>query len=111
MTDEDGPAEGDKGARQRMGDGIRSGIGVLSALKEALEESIKEARERGDLSAERAKELVRDALDRAQSAASDARERFDFANHAELEELRAQVRSLEERVAALEKRPSSSAPP
>ncbi len=88
-----------------MGDGIRQGLGVLSAFKEALEETIQEARERGDLSADRAKEVVKETLDRAQAAGERARERLDFVSQADLEtvkeaveEIRVQVRRLEERV-------------
>ncbi|MDH3205245.1 MAG: hypothetical protein OEO79_01455 [Gemmatimonadota bacterium] len=102
MTEESKPDEDEKGAREKVGDGIRSGIGVLSAFKDALEETIQEARDRGDLSAERAKEVVKEALNRAQSAASGARERLDFVNQAEFEALVEAVDSLRERVAALE---------
>ena len=63
-------AGGRTGARQKMGEGIKQGIGVLSALKEALEETIQEARERGDLSTGRAKEVMKEALGKAQAAAS-----------------------------------------
>lgn len=98
MTEDEKQSEGEEGARQRMGEGIRSGIGVLSAFKDALEETIREARERGDLSAERARQLMREALDKAQSAASGARERLDFAHQAELEELERRVAALEESV-------------
>jgi polyhydroxyalkanoate synthesis regulator phasin len=97
----------DKGARQKMGEGIRSGIGILSALKDALEETIQEARDRGDLSTDRAKELVKEALGKAQTAASGARERLDLVNHTELEALAAEVEALRARVAALEAQASS----
>ena len=93
---------GRKKTREKVGDGIRQGIGVLSAFKEALEETINEARERGDLSAERAKEVMKDALGRAQAAAADARERLDFVNQAELETLQEKVEDVRRRVAALE---------
>lgn len=96
MSDEE------KSARQKMGDGIRSGIGVLSAFKDALEETIREARDRGDLSTDRAKEMLREALDKAQSAASGARERLDFATHGEMGELEKAVEALRDRVSALE---------
>jgi len=95
-------SEEEKSARQRVGDGIRSGIGVLSAFKDALEETIREARDRGDLSTDKAKEMLRDALDKAQTAASGARERLDFVTHAEMTELEAAVQALRNRVAALE---------
>ncbi|MGD2047027.1 MAG: hypothetical protein PVJ80_05350 [Gemmatimonadota bacterium] len=93
-----------KGTRERMGDGIRSGIGILSAFKDTVEESIREARERGDLSADRAKELLREAMDKAQSAASGARDRLDFVSHGELEALQGAVQALTARVSALEAR-------
>jgi len=77
---------------------------VLSAFKDALEETIQEARERGDLSSDRAKEVMRDALEKAQAAATGARERLDFAHQAELEALREVVSGIGERVSALEAR-------
>lgn len=105
-TDDSGPEPEDTGQprsrKRRMGEGIRQGIGVLSAFKDALEETIQEARERGDLSTERAKEVMREALDRAQSAAGDAKEKLDFAHHSELEAVRASVEALRSRVSALE---------
>ncbi|HUF76917.1 MAG TPA: hypothetical protein VMM35_11600, partial [Longimicrobiales bacterium] len=79
---------------------------VLSAFKDALEETINEARERGDISTERAKEVLKGALDRAQAAAADARERLDFATQAEHDALRESVEELRRRVAALEAKAS-----
>lgn len=90
------------GARERVSDGIRQGIGVLSAFKEALEETIQEARDRGDLSTDRAKQVMKDALERAQAAAGDARERLDFVHQTEFDALRAEVAALRARVEALE---------
>lgn len=102
-------AAGSRSRRERMGDGIRQGIGVLSAFKEALEETIQEARDRGDLSTDRAKEVMKEALDRAQSAAEEARGKLDFAHQAdldatrsELDALRASLEALQVRVGALE---------
>lgn len=88
--------------RQSFGDGIKQGIGVLAAFKDALEETIQEARERGDLSSEKAREVMKDAMDRAQTAAEGARERLDFATQAELGALRTAVDDLMARVSALE---------
>ena len=93
-----------RGTRQRMSEGIKQGIGVLSAFKDALEETIQEARERGDLSTERAKSVMKDALGRAQSAASGAREKLDFVHQSELDALRAQIEALQNRVELLEGR-------
>ena len=94
MTDDGTQDEDDKGARQKQGEGIRSGIGVLSAFKDALEETIQEARDRGDLSTDRAKGVMKEALNKAQTAASGARERLDFVHQAEFEALSATVESL-----------------
>jgi len=109
MTDQE---TGDKkGAREKVGDGIRQGIGVLSAFKDALEETIQEARERGDLSTERAKEVMKGALGRAQAAATGARERLDFAHQGDVDALREAVERLAERVSALEARHQDKEPP
>jgi polyhydroxyalkanoate synthesis regulator phasin len=91
-----------KKARAKVSDGIKQGIGVFSALKDALEETIEEAKDRGDLSAERAKEVVKDALNRAQEAAGDAKERLDFVTQREFEALRETVEAIAARVTAVE---------
>lgn len=96
-----GPEAGgdrDRSTRERMSDGFNRGLGVLSAFKEALEQTISEARERGDFSVDRARDAMRSAVDRAREATSDARDRFDFVSAAEFEELEARVRALEERL-------------
>lgn len=94
MEDE-GAANGDKKKRRGVSEGLRQGLGALSAMRDALEETINEARDRGDLSAERAKQAMRRALDRAQSAAGDARERFDFPTQREFDALLARVEAME----------------
>lgn len=99
-----------QGPKERVSDGIRQGIGVLSAFKEALEETIQEARDRGDLSADRAKQVMKDALERAQGAAGDAKERLDFAHQSEIDALRAEIDTLRARVSALESERGSSGP-
>ena len=91
-----------KGAREKVSDGIKQGIGVLSAFKEALEETIQEAKERGDLSTERARQVMKEALEKAQSAAEDARGRLDFVTQNELDGLKGAVDMIKERVSALE---------
>lgn len=95
-------SQGAKGRGGRMGEGIRQGIGVLSAFKDALEETIQEARDRGDLSTDRAREVMKEALGRAQAAAEGARERLDFAHADDVEALQATVESMRVRLSALE---------
>lgn len=85
-------------ARERMSDGFQKGLGILSAFKEAMEETISEARERGDLSSDRAKEALKKAADRARSATADARERFDFVSQQDFDALVRRVEALEDRV-------------
>ena len=89
--------------REKVSDGIRQGLGVLSAFRDALEETIQEARDRGDLSPERAKEALRSAMTRAQEAAGEARERFDFVSRADFDQLRERVEECVERLENLER--------
>lgn len=98
-----GSAEDRKG-RRGVSDGIKQGLGVLSALKDALEEALTEARERGDLSPERAREAVRAAMSRVQEAAGEARERFDVVPRKEYDQLQATVEELKVRLENLERR-------
>jgi polyhydroxyalkanoate synthesis regulator phasin len=98
MTDDN------KSAREKVSDGIRQGIGVLSAFKDALEETINEARERGDLSTERAKEVMKDALHKAQDAAEGARDRLDFVSQRDFDGLASAVELIKERLSSLEAR-------
>jgi len=100
----EGGSQERRGARRRMSDGIKEGIGVLSAFKDAIEETIQEARDRGDLSPDGAKRVMKDALGKAQHAASGAKERLDFAHQREVDALADTVQTLRERVAALEER-------
>ena len=93
-----------QGRRKSMGDGIKEGLGVLSAFKDALEETIQEARERGDLSSDRAKEVMKDTLGKAQTAAEGARDRLGFATKADLESVHDAVDSMKVRLGELEER-------
>jgi polyhydroxyalkanoate synthesis regulator phasin len=103
--------EDKKRARDKVSDGIRQGIGVLSAFKDALEETINEARERGDLSSDRAKEVMKGALHKAQEAAEGARDRLDFVSQKEFDALATAVEGIRERVRALEARFAGSEAP
>jgi polyhydroxyalkanoate synthesis regulator phasin len=98
----------DSGDRRRrdVGDevreGIRAGIGILNALKDAIEETVEDMMDRGELSQDRAKEAVRSTMDRAQAAFEDARTRFEFVPRREFEELMEDVVELRRRVVRLE---------
>lgn len=93
-----------RSTRDKVSDGIKQGIGVLSAFRDALEETITEAKERGDLSPDRAKEVMKSALHKAQEAAEGARERLDFAGQKEFDALADAVDALKRRVDVLEGR-------
>ena len=84
-------------------DGIRSGIGMLIAMKEALEETIADLRDRGELTPERAKETIKTTMNRAQEKAeefvSETRERLDFVPRKEFDDLRAEVERLRAKLA------------
>lgn len=103
-----GPAGEDGGTAERISEGFRQGIGVLSAFKEALEETIEEARDRGELSTDRAREFVRDAMGRARSAAGGAKDRFDLPTREDFDRLREQVDELRVRLENLEQRASQA---
>ena len=104
MTDEQQPQR-----RISIGEGIRNGVGVLTAFKEAIEESIQEASARGDLSPERAKQFLGEALHRVQDTVVDVRDRLDVVPRREFEALQAEVAELRRRLHALDGRGESPA--
>jgi polyhydroxyalkanoate synthesis regulator phasin len=86
-----------------IGEGIRTGVGVLNAFREAIEETISEAMEgSGEVTPERARALMKEATQRVQHSLEETRERLDLVARRELEELRREVDSLRARVVALE---------
>jgi polyhydroxyalkanoate synthesis regulator phasin len=85
-----------------LSEGIRTGIGILTAFKEAVEETLQEAVDRGDLSPERAKQAMQGAADRLQAGIDDARDRFDVVTRREFEALRDEVADLRARLSRLE---------
>jgi len=97
-----------QGRREGFSEGVRQGLGVLSAFKEAIEETLSEVRERGDLNPERARAAMRDALHRAQEVAGDARERVDFVSRKEFEVVKQRLDELWNRV---EKEKGPEGPP
>jgi polyhydroxyalkanoate synthesis regulator phasin len=104
MSEDNISDEQQKTARAKVSDGIKQGIGVLSAFKDALEETINDARERGDLSSDKAKDVMKTALNKAQEAAEGARERLDFVSQKEFDALGQAVDAVKDRVSALEAR-------
>ena len=88
--------------RPGLEEGVRTGIGILHALKDAIEETITEAVDRGDLGADRARNAVQDAVRRAQERFEEARGGFDLVPRKEFEQLRAEVLALRERVERME---------
>ena len=88
-----GHTEG-KSARKRVEDGIRQGVGVLSALKEAIQEVF----ESEDLQVDRAKQAMKGAIESAQAVASNVRKGFESVNRAEVDALRERVVVLEQSV-------------
>lgn len=101
MADEQQSPQDSPKRRPSIGEGIRTGVGVLTAFKEAIEESIQEANARGDLSPDRAKQFLGDALNRAQDAVGDVRERLEWVPRKEFEALQAEVAELRRRLDGL----------
>lgn len=101
MADEQRKARGSVGDEVR--EGIRAGLGILSALKDAVEETVQDMLDRGELSPERAREAVRSTMDRAQSAFDEARTRLDFVPRREFEALQSEVAELRGRMDGLDR--------
>lgn len=90
--------EGKGGVRE----GLRNSVGLLVAFKEAVQETLEEARDRGDFSTEKARALVQEAAQKVQHSVEEAREKLDLVPRKEFDELKANVESLRERIARLE---------
>ena len=84
-------------------------MGVLNAMKDAIEETIKEAKEHGDLSQERAKEVMKTGLEKAQQRMESAREAFDFVTQKEFDGLRTKVEEIKDRVLNVERKVDGTA--
>lgn len=99
-------SEDRKDQRGKVGDdvreGIKAGLGILSALKDAIEETFEEMMDRGELSQDRAREAMKTTMDRAAEAFEDTRARFDFVTRSEHQELAEDVKELRRRVERLE---------
>jgi polyhydroxyalkanoate synthesis regulator phasin len=88
--------------RASIGEGLRAGIGILTAFKEAIEETIDEAVAANDLRPDRAKEALSGALGRAGEVIGDVRERLDVVPRREFDALRAEVEELRRRLDRLD---------
>lgn len=101
---DDAAEDASKTRQERVSDGIRQGMSVLNAMKDAIEETIKEAKERGDLNQERAKEVMKSGLAKAQKRMESAREAFEFVSQNDFEELRTKVDELKARLLNVERK-------
>lgn len=91
-------------AKEGIREGVRAVTGFLAALKDAIDETLRDVKESGDLDAQRAKDAVRSTMRRAQNAMDDALERIDVVPRKEFDALREEVNALRARVAELEAR-------
>jgi BMFP domain-containing protein YqiC len=107
MTEERRSRDGGEAVRE----GVRSIVGILGALKDAIEESIGEVMERAEGAPERAREAARSTMKQAKETVEDVKERFDFVAHREVVDLREEVARLAARVRALEEAAGLATPP
>ncbi len=96
-TDEDG-----KGKREAIEDRLKQGLGMLGAMRDAIEDTIREAKDRGDLSPDRAKEVMRSALNKAQEKAGEAKDALDLVKQKEFDTLKERVEELRARMTRVE---------
>ena len=89
-------------AKEGLREGVRAVTGFLAALKDAIDETIRDVRDTGDLDPDRAKEAMRSTMKRAQNAMEDVKERIDFATRKEHDALREELYALRQRVSDLE---------
>lgn len=75
-------------------EGVRAVTGILGALRDAVEQTFDDLKEKGDLSPERAKEAARETMRRAQEAVEDVRERLEFVPRREFDALKDEVANL-----------------
>lgn len=92
-------------AGETVREGVRSIVGILGALKDAIEQSFDDLRQSGERPDDREQteaDAPKSPADHAKDAVESVRERFDFVTRKELEALREQVERLSARIAALE---------
>ena len=81
---------------------VRSISGVLGALKDSLEATFEELREKGEFTPDRAREAASATFRKAQDAVDDVRDRLDFVTRREFDQLRMEVYELRARMDAFE---------
>jgi polyhydroxyalkanoate synthesis regulator phasin len=93
---------GSRGPADGFREGVRTVTGVLGALVEALEKTFDDLREGGDLAPERAREVARTAVLRAQETVEDLRGRLEFVPRREFDALRDEVAALRRAIEQLQ---------
>src|SRR5688500_13899725 len=93
---------GKEQAKEGLREGVRAVTGFLAALKDAIDETLRDVKESGDLDADRAKEAMRSTMKRAQSAMDEAINRIDLVPRKEFDTMREEINALRLRVADLE---------
>lgn len=81
-------------AGEAFREGVRAVTGILGALRDAVEQTFDDLKDKGDLTPERAKEAARDTMRRAQEAVDNVKERLEFVPRREFDELKEQVAAL-----------------
>jgi polyhydroxyalkanoate synthesis regulator phasin len=89
-------------AKEGIKEGVRAVTGFLAALKDAIEETLRDVRDTGDLDPQRAKDAMKSTMRRAQDAMDDVKDRLDFVQRKDHDALRAEVEALRARVTELE---------
>lgn len=107
MTEGERRSGGDQ-AREGIKEGVRAVTGFLAALKDAIDETIREVRDSNDIDGDRAKEAARSTMHRAREAMDDVRERLDFVPRKEFDALREEISALRQRITDLESRGSGA---
>ena len=89
-------------AKEGLKEGVRAVTGFLAALKDAIDETMRDLRDTGDLDPNKARDAMRSTMKRAQDAMDDVKDRLDFVPRKDFDALREEVSALRARVAELE---------
>ncbi|MEX2282979.1 MAG: hypothetical protein WEE89_10900 [Gemmatimonadota bacterium] len=93
---------GNDQARDGIKEGVRAITGFLAALKDAIDETIRDVRDSGDLDPDRAREAMKSTMKRAADAVDNVTDRIDFVPRKDLDQLRQELEALRTRVTDLE---------